>query len=604
MKNTVKLLLCCIGMLGLWGCGGKIRETAVVPRTAEPAKQVAVIPQSEAEKVIAQARERYFAGERELNLGHLEKAKEEFDSSLDILMSYQSQHDPDPKVDAVIDELEDKIFEHEIAALKEGDGFTERPLEPALIDDLKNISTFPLPDQETKQEVEQELKTVTYDLPVEVNDQVLSFIRIFQNSRRKEFVGGLIRSGRYLELMRSILKEEGVPQDLVYTALIESSFKSNAYSRARAKGFWQFISGTAKRYNLRMDWWVDERSDFERSTRAAARYLKDLYSWMGGDWYLALAGYNAGENKILYGIRATGYNNFWDLARTRYIRQETKNYVPAILAAMIIAKDPHKYGFYEVPETPLEYEKVVVDYTVDLRLVAECTGAPLEQIKLLNPELIRMTTPSRVSEYEVRIPAETRETFLAEIASIPEEKRITWRKHEVKPGETLNSIASLYRVSTSSISSANSFDLATTLPIGQKLVIPIGRAKSVSYSPDVSHGNSQYYTVRRGDTLFRIAAKSGTSVERICELNGFSSRHTLRVGEKLVVRSGSTSSKKTKVASSSTQKGKKITYRVKRGDTLFAIASNFNTDVSSIKRWNGLAKNAIRPGDSLTIYSK
>jgi membrane-bound lytic murein transglycosylase D len=408
--------------------------------------------------------------------------------------------------------------------------------------------------------------------------------------------------------MKAIFREEGMPEDLVYMALIESSFKSNAYSRARAKGFWQFIAGTAKRYDLKMDWWVDERSDFERSTRAAARYLKWLYG-MFDNWYLAMAAYNAGENKIAYGIRYTGATNFWDLARTRYIRQETKNYVPAILAGMIIAKDPLKYGFTETLEEPIQYDSVPIDYTVDLRLVAECSGVSLEEIKQLNPELVRMTTPAR-SGYELRVPAGKKETFLAEISSIPEEKRITWRKHEVKPGETLSSIAAIYRTSATSISAANSFQSEMTLTPGQKVVIPIGRS-SVSFPPtSTASSGGTTYRVRKGDTLFRIAAKNGTSVDRICELNGISSRHSLRVGERLIVRSGSssrTSSKSSsskKVASTSSSKNKKIIYQVKRGDTLFAIASSFNTDVSSIKKWNGLANHSIHPGDSLTIYTK
>jgi peptidoglycan lytic transglycosylase D len=606
MKRSLAILSLCLLMGGLWACGGGHKKTAVATPVKAPATKAAPISQSPADQVIAQARQHFFQGERELNLGHLEKAKEEFDASLDVLMAYQSSHEPNTKIEAVIDELEDKIFQHEMAALKEGDGFTERPLEPALIDELKDISTFPTADQETKAEVEQELKSISYDLPVEVNDTVLSFIRIFQNARRKEFVGGLVRSGRYLDVMKRIFREEGIPEDLVYTALIESSFKSNAYSRARAKGFWQFISGTAKRYDLRMDWWVDERSDFEKSTRAAARYLKDLYG-MFGDWYLALAGYNAGENKIVYGLNRSGVNSFWELSDTRYIRQETKNYVPAILAGMIIAKDPAKYGFDEELEQPVQFDTVSVDYTVDLRLVAECAGVALEEIKTLNPELTRLTTPSRVSSYTLRLPAGKKETFLTEISSVPEEKRITWRKHEVKPGETLTSIASIYRTSATSISSANSFDGDGSLAVGQKLVIPIGR-NSVTYADDSITGPKSYYIVRGGDTLRRIASKTGTTVEDICELNNISNRHTLRVGERLAVGTKSYSPKtsRTKIASasSSSRANKKIVYQVKRGDTLFAIASNFKTDVGSIKRWNGLDKNSIKPGDSLTIFTK
>ncbi len=460
-KLNLISLTCVLCFIGLWGCGSS-RKTMIISKPVQsPGKSVSQPESTTVETVIASAKHHYFLGERELNLGHLEKAKAEFDASLDVLMKYQSEQEPDSRIEAVIDELQEKIFQHEIAALKAGDGFTEHPLEPALIDELKSIDTFPSPDQETKKQVEKELKSVSYDIPVEVNDTVLSFIRIFQNSRRKEFVGGLIRSGRYLPMMKRIFREQGLPEDLVYTALIESSFKSTAYSRARAKGFWQFIAGTAKRYDLRMDWWVDERSDFERSTYAAAGYLRDLYG-MFDDWYLALAGYNAGENKVAYGLRQSGARNFWELAQTRYIRQETKNYVPAILAAMIIAKDPEKYGFYEQPESPLDFDTVIVDYTVDLRLVAECSGVSLEEVHQLNPELARLTTPSN-KNYVLRLPKNKKETYLAEIAAIPAEKRVTWRKHEVKPGETMNSIAAIYRTTESSIASVNSFATGTEL---------------------------------------------------------------------------------------------------------------------------------------------
>jgi membrane-bound lytic murein transglycosylase D len=590
-----------IAILGIWACGSNKKATVFKP--AQPSHPVATASKSgDVDQVITQARQHYFLGERELNLGHLEKAKEEFDASLDVLMNYQGSHEPNPKIESVIGELEDKIFQYEMAALKAGDGFTESPLEPALIDDLKNIDTFPSPDQQTKKEVENELATTNYDIPVEVNDSVLSFIRIFQNSRRNEFVGGLVRSGRYLDLMKKIFREEGVPQDLVYTALIESSFKPNAYSHARAKGFWQFISGTADRYDLRMDWWVDERSDFEKSTRAAARYLRDLHD-MFGDWYLALAGYNAGENKIAYGIRYTGARTFWELARTHYIRQETKNYVPAILAGMIISKDPKKYGFEEEPESPITFDAVTVDYTVDLRLVAECTGASLEEIKMLNPELTRLTTPSRDQQYSIRVPAKTKDVFLSEIAAVPADKRITWRKHEVKPGETLTSIAAIYRTSSASIAAVNSMNGDSTVPAGSRLVIPIGRAPEVTYSskrysPPTS-GTRKYYVVKRGDTLRHIATAFGSTVQQICLWNGFSSGHVLRAGETIIVRVS-----KTMASNPSTSKSKKIVYRVKQGDTLFRIASNYNIDVDSIKRWNKSAGIGIFPGDQLTLYTK
>jgi membrane-bound lytic murein transglycosylase D len=598
MKKLYLSLTCLLCLVWLWGCGSS-RKTIVLSKPVQ--NNGAVAPKSNTTPIdaaITSARHHYFLGERELNLGHLEKAKAEFDASLDVLMKYQSEHAPDSRVEAVIDELQEKIYQHEIAALKAGDGFTEHPLEPALIDELKNIDTFPAPDQATKKEVENELKSVAYDIPVEVNDSVLSFIRIFQNSRRKEFVGGLVRSGRYLPMMKRIFREQGLPEDLVYTALIESSFKSNAYSHANAKGFWQFISGTAKRYDLRMDWWVDERSDFERSTYAATGYLRDLYG-MFGDWYLALAGYNAGENKVAYGLRQSGARDFWELARTRYIRQETKNYVPAILAAMIIAKDPEKYGFYEQPEAPIEFDTVPVDYPVDLRLVAECSGVSLEEIHLLNPELSRLTTPSNMN-YALRLPKNKKETYLAEIAAIPSEKRVTWRKHEVRPGETISSIAAIYRTTESSIASVNSFAVGSEIAAGQKLVIPIGRSNPVSYSRKksyASYGQQKYYRVKKGDTLFKIASKHRITVQQLCTWNDISSRHMLHNGESLVVHGISSNS-------ASARSSKKITYKVKRGDTLFKIASNYNTNVETLVRWNKKARSGIYPGDRLTIYTK
>jgi membrane-bound lytic murein transglycosylase D len=605
MKGRFGLLVFLLVGWGMWGCGSANKGAAISnpPGTERhPVPAVAKEADDEVGKLIEQARQHYFVGERELNLGHLEKAKAEFDASLDILMEYQGKNEPDSRVEQTIDELQDKIFDHEMAALKEGDGFTQRPLEPALIDELKNIDTFPPADQQTKQEVEEELKTASYGIPVEVNDTVLSFIRIFQNARRKEFVGGLIRSGRYLDRMKAIFREEGVPEDLVYTVLIESSFKSNAYSRARAKGFWQFISGTARRYHLKMDWWVDERSDFERSTRAAARYLKDLYG-MFDDWYLTLAGYNAGENTIINGMRRSGQDNFWDLCKTRYLRQETRNYVPAILASMIIARDPEKYGFTEDIEQPLQYDTVVVDYPIDLRLVAECTGTTLEEIKLLNPELNRLTTPPKADTYELRLPDRTRETFLAEIAAVPEDKRITWRKHEVKEGETLTSIAANYRVSVKSIAGVNSLDKDGKLVVGQKVVIPIGRSTSVAYRSSRSvadaPGKKRYYSVHSGDTLFWIANRYGVTVEQLRAWNGLSGSY-IRPGQSLVVRYTPV-----KTASASDEgNGKKIIYHVRKGDTLYQIANSYNTDVNSLKRWNNLDSGDIMPGDRLTIYYK
>ena len=298
-------------------------------------------------------------------------------------------------------------------------------------------------------------------------------------------------------------------------------------------------------------------------------------------------------------MRQSGSRDFWELAQTRYIRQETKNYVPAILAAMIIAKDPEKYGFYEQPEPPLDFDTVIVDYTVDLRLVAECSGVSLEEVHLLNPELARLTTPSN-KNYVLRLPKNKKEIYLAEIAAIPAEKRVTWRKHEVKPGETMNSIAAIYRTTESSIASVNSFATGTEIMAGQKLVIPIGRSNPVSYAPKsayASYGQQKYYRVRKGDTLFKIANRHRISVQQLCAWNNISTGHVLHAGESLVVHG-------IKPGSVSSKSNKRITYKVQKGDTLSKIASNYNTDVKSLVKWNKKARGGIYPGDRLTIYTK
>jgi membrane-bound lytic murein transglycosylase D len=270
---------------------------------------------------------------------------------------------------------------------------------------LEGVQTFPsLIDPKLKQQVEDEVRDATHDLPIEINDRVLSFLAYYQNGRgHATMKAGLERAGKYKPMIDTVLKEEGVPLDLIYVAQAESAFVPRALSRAKAKGMWQFISSRGKEYGLRQTWWIDERSDPEKSTRAAARHLKDLYGEFG-DWYLAMAAYNAGPARVQRALDRTGADNFWTLADKRALPRETMNYVPTILALAIIGKNPTKYGFDFEPESPLETERVPVDKATDLRVIAEAIGVPLEDLRNLNSHVLRWTTPPDDPEFELILP--------------------------------------------------------------------------------------------------------------------------------------------------------------------------------------------------------
>ena len=285
-----------------------------------------------------------------------------------------------------------------------------------------------------------------FDIPIVINEKVERFIHYFQTSGRKIFSNWLSRSEKYIPSMREVLKEKGLPEDLVYLAMIESGFNPYAYSRAKATGPWQFISPTGKRYGLKSNWWVDERRDPEKSTIAAAGYLKDLYD-MFECWYLAAAGYNAGENKIANGMKRYRTEDFWELTKYRYLKQETKHYVPQMIAAALLAKDPEKYGFVGIEyEEPLQYDKVMVPPAMDLRLIAMACEITVEELKELNPELRRLCTPPDAPEYEIKIPFGKSDLFQKNFESLRLGAVGSFKTHIVKKGDTLQQIARLYLI--------------------------------------------------------------------------------------------------------------------------------------------------------------
>ena len=349
--------------------------------------------------LIATSQKHFDNGERELKLGHLDRARTEFDRAVDVLLESRYGARTDPRMREHFDRLIDRISAHEVSALAKGDGFAEKKYEPASIDELLKIATFPKPDvdSETKEAVNADLARTAHDIPIPLNDRVLASVELLQGRLHDYVQESLTRGARYLPMIQNVFRAEGLPLDLAFIPIIESGFKTNALSKSKAKGPWQFMVPTAQDHGLKTNWFIDERSDFEKSTVAAAQYLKMLSKMFDGDWHLVLAAYNGGQGRVQRAMKSAGKTDFWELTESsRYLPKETREYVPLILAAMVVGRNPAQYGFEMATAEPLAYDKVPVERAVDLRRVAEWSGSSVDEIQSLNPELRRWTTPSQV----------------------------------------------------------------------------------------------------------------------------------------------------------------------------------------------------------------
>lgn len=417
------------------------------------------------------------------------------------------------------------------------------PQSPALAETVAQAAEQTIPNdlkppQQDVAQIEENLDGYSgekpYQIPMVLNDSVENHLEYFKTRGRDVFQKWLDRSARYIPIMRDIFREKSLPEDLVYVAMIESGFNPYAVSWARAVGPWQFMPGTGKLYGLKINWWVDERKDPIKSTFAAAEHLKDLHN-LFGSWPLAMASYNAGAGKIQRAVLRTRSEDFWDLKASRYIRRETKNYVPKYMAATIIAKDPESYGFALQPYDLFEYDEVVLTETTDLRLAARCAGTTYEVIKELNPELKRWVTPPDAVNYVLRIPKGTASAFAANLAAVPADQKIRWERHLVARNETLSGIAKQYNTSIDSISEINSLKKGRIIP-GRHLLIPVNANEKQQdgryLSPDHSGKKQQIlYRVRWGDNLTRIASKHEVTVSDIREWNN--GLRNVRAGQKI-----------------------------------------------------------------------
>jgi membrane-bound lytic murein transglycosylase D len=486
-------------------------------------------------------------------LGDFACASDYFGRAIDSVRPDSAAPPPSPQLLAFSEDLFESILRYEaLAAPPEETVGNEHPIAP----ELARIEA-PVASEEAISAAASAVASDTAgfpsDIPIVVNESVLRIIAVFQNDLHDVIARGLARSGRYVPMIHRIFEEEGIPRDLAQVAMIESSFLPRARSSKAAHGIWQFMPRTGRQYGLATNAVVDERSDPEKATRAAARHLKYLHV-LFHDWDLAMAAYNAGEGKVLKAMARTGFADFWQLAASGMLKPQTISYVPAVIAATLIAKNPAHYGFDIEYEKPLQYETVELKRPVRLKSLADEEHVPFDELRRLNPELKTDVTPREPDGYDLKVPVGTRETVLAAYAVAPTAAPPSYRRHLTRRGETLASIARRFHVSAASLSEINSFPERTKLPRGRLILIPV-RAKTqlaALKSPRKKKGAGsektvaaarpsagpapapKTYRVRGGDTLYRIALKHGTTVALLMTANSLSSQH-IHPGDRLTI---------------------------------------------------------------------
>ncbi|MGO9317903.1 MAG: transglycosylase SLT domain-containing protein [Terracidiphilus sp.] len=477
---------------------------APAPAPHPPTRQ-----QQQVRSLIKLVEQAYASGEAEYRKGRLREAKQEFDRAVDLMLTCGIDIKSTPELQEEFDRIVDQVNALEMEALKQGNGFV--PKEEETPSDVAENVTFVV-DPNIVAKARADLATTNSDLPLVVNDYVATYINFFSSTQKghNTLLHSFQRAGRYKAMIQRILAEEGVPQDLIYLAVAESGFQPRAVNRrSRAGGMWQFMPRPY--YGLVRNAYVDERFDPEKSTRAYARYMKYIYDQLG-DWYLAMAAYDHGTGNIQREVQKTGYADFWELYKRGELPRETSNYVPEILAAIIIANHPAQYGFDDVTlDPPVLTDTVTIHYPVNLRLVSDIVGVPVDELTALNPSLLRMTTPPD-APFDLHLPGGTSAVFQQTIALIPEGKRNAWRYHHVAAGDTLASVALKYRVTDAALAAANHRRVRDGIEGVEALLVP-----AAPVAEPVTH--PRIYTARKGDTLVTISDRFGVSLSELRRWN-------------------------------------------------------------------------------------
>ncbi len=570
------------------------------------------------------------------------RALQRFAEAQTLLIESDFDVQSDPRLAALYSRIMDGIIRTDQAASAQGvdvsaDAQTT-PAPPAPLDVITSLTPPPEEgagpvDPGLRNSAEGELQQVAHDLPMTVNDIVLSYLNFFQTTRGRAIVEtGLRRAGRYRPMIQQALREEGLPSDLMYMAQAESAFQPQALSRAGARGLWQFMSFRGKQYGLDHSLWIDDRQDPEKATHAAAHHLRDLYE-MFGDWYLVMAAYNSGPGTVQHAVERTGYADFWQLYTLNVLPKETRNYVPIILALTLIAKDPARYGIDVQPEPPLQTDIAKPGHALDLRLVSDALDVDVDTLRELNPELLRLTTPSDPG-FVLRLPAGTADRFSTEMAAIPAEKWLNWRQHRVEEGETLASVAQKFRVTAASLVEANGLNDGTSgtpsihaaLDAGTKLIIPLGSESQPTL------GKLVRYRTRKCDSLESVADEFDVSVVELEKWNRLRGDKVV-AGMRLKIYPGGmtpptetktsardaeptsarpsvtrvstarlTASRADGVGATAARSGQPVVHTVRRGETLYSIARNYMTTVEALRAGNHfLANRSLQAGDTLRI---
>ena len=561
-------------MLGLTGCPtqekdplaspGKAPANATAPTTQPtPAQQQQMQAQQEAaaqaaanaqarkdQDLISRAESSYNSGVANYNANRLDAARLDFDSAIDTMLSSRMDLKNDPTLADEFDRLLSAINSLEMVALKQGNGFSPK-VEAAPLDAANEV-TF-APDPVLVGKVAAEIKTTQSDFPLVVNDYVAGWISYFSNSStgHAHLKASLERAGKYQEMISRVLRENGVPQDLIYQAVAESGFQPQALNaRSGAGGMWQFMP--QGNYGLARNGYFDERFDPEKSSIAYAKYMKMLYNQFG-DWYLAMAAYDWGPGNVQRVVSRTGYADYWELYRRNALPAETKAYVPGIIAAMIMAKNPAQYGLQDiVPNAPVLSDTVTTMYAIDLRLVGDLTGATVQEIVALNPALLRLATPNDIP-YDLHLPPGTKAAYLERLKDIPESNRASWRFHIVKSGETLDEIAAALHAKAAEIAKLNDVTASQPIEAGDELVVPLAASSA--------EPGQQHYTTRKGDSLVTVADRFGVTVEQLHRWNHLASNvvapgKVLYVAEPIRLAPGTRASRRAGSKPAATAKGK------------------------------------------------